>query len=85
MVNLKKIRVNKGLTQTNLAKSLGVTQQCVELWERNKRSPRAALLPKLAKVLGCTIDELMADGETEEAEENKGQIGREENAETERQ
>lgn len=72
MVNLKKIRVNKGLTQTNLAKSLGVTQQCVELWERNKRSPRAALLPKLAKVLGCTIDELMADGDEEDESNREG-------------
>lgn len=61
------IRKNKGISQQELSEYMDITQSAVAKWETGETSPRAALLPKLAKVLGCTIDELMADGEKEEA------------------
>lgn len=47
-----------GLSQEELAKKLGVTQGAVSQWETVGGSPFAEKLPELAKILGCTIDEL---------------------------
>lgn len=47
-----------GLSQQELAEELGVSQSAVAMWETGKRKPRSGELPKLAQVLGCTIDEL---------------------------
>ena len=58
MKNLKAFRKKAGLTQAGLAEALGVTQACVAMWETGKALPNSDKLPKLAEVLGCTIDEL---------------------------
>lgn len=55
---IKVLRVQAGMTQTALAKALGVSQQAVGQWETGDGLPRAELLPKLAKLLKCTIDDL---------------------------
>lgn len=47
-----------GLSQQKLAEELGVSQSTVAMWETGDRRPRSTQLPKLAQVLGCTIDEL---------------------------
>ena len=36
-----------------------VTQGAISQWETGKSFPRAELLPKLADILGCTVDELL--------------------------
>ena len=51
----------KGLTQKQLADALGVTDKAVSKWERGLAKPRADKLPLLAKLYGCTIEELLAD------------------------
>ena len=51
------------MTQEELEKSMSVGQSAVSQWERGAVMPRAELLPQLAKVLGCTIDELFGEGE----------------------
>lgn len=53
----------KKLTQEQLARDLGVRRSTVAMWETGKAMPRAALLPKLADILGCTVDELLRGGE----------------------
>ena len=40
---------------------LGVDQSTVCLWETGKTKPRAKLIPAIAKILGCSIDELLED------------------------
>ena len=57
----KRAREGKGLSQQALAQELGIDQSTVSLWESGKTKPRANLLPKVAKLLGCTVDELLAD------------------------
>lgn len=64
-MNYKKLREKSGLTQKELADELGVDQSAVCLWETGKTQPRAKLLPKIAKILGCTVDELVFDTPTE--------------------
>lgn len=57
----KSAREGRGLSQQELAQELGVDQSTVSLWESGKTKPRANLLPRVAKILGCTVDELLAD------------------------
>ncbi len=60
-MSFKSAREGRGLSQQELAQELGVDQSTVSLWESGKTKPRANLLPKVAKLLGCTIDELLTD------------------------
>ncbi len=47
-----------GLSQRELAKEVGVSHVAVHNWESDISLPKAQLLPLLARVLGCSIDEL---------------------------
>lgn len=53
------LRKNAGYTQVELAKELEVTQRMVSYYEGHSEYPPAALLPKLAKLLNVTTDELL--------------------------
>lgn len=53
------LRKSKGMTQLDLAQQLGVTDKAVSKWERDLSCPDVNSLPKLAEVLGVTVDELM--------------------------
>lgn len=58
MVNLRTKRRDLGLSCQEIAKKLQVSQQAVYKWEVGAAFPSTAKLPQLAKILGCTIDEL---------------------------
>ena len=60
-MGFKKAREAAGLTQQELATELGVDQSTVCLWETGKTQPRVKLLPKIAELLGCSINELITD------------------------
>lgn len=60
-MNIKTLRLNKRLTQGQLATLLEVDQTAVSQWETGVSAPRADKLPELAKILGCTIDELFTE------------------------
>lgn len=51
----------KGLkiSQEALGKLLGVSQGAVSQWESGESLPRADKLPELAKILNCTVDDLL--------------------------
>lgn len=53
------LRKEKGMTQLELARQMGVTDKAVSKWERNLSFPDVASLPKLAEVLGTSVDELL--------------------------
>ena len=61
MQAIRRLRVIQGLTQQSLALQLGVTQGLISQWEIGETSPRADKLPLLARILGCSIDELYRD------------------------
>ena len=48
-------------TQREVAQQLGVKESAVSKWERGISKPRADKLPALARLYGCTIEELLAD------------------------
>ena len=59
------LRKQKGITQEELAKTLGVTNQAVSKWESAQCCPDIQLLPGLAKIFDVSIDELIGYKSTE--------------------
>ena len=62
---IHKIRVKSNLTQEEVARELRIDRSSVAKWETGKADPRADMLVKLAKLFGCTVDELLCDAEQE--------------------
>jgi transcriptional regulator with XRE-family HTH domain len=58
---IKERRKVAGLTQQQVADSLGISDAAVVQWEKGKTLPKTEFLPKLAKLFGCTIDELLKE------------------------
>ena len=58
---IRNLRELAKLTQEQLSEALGVSRSAVAMWETGCAKPSADKLPKLAKLLGCTIDELYAE------------------------
>jgi len=54
------LRREKGLKQDDLAQMLEVSPQAVSKWENDQTCPDISLLPKLAKSLGISVDELLS-------------------------
>lgn len=54
---IKKIRIEKGITQEQLGELIGVTTQAVSRWERGG-TPDAELLPRISDILGVSTDAL---------------------------
>lgn len=61
MTNIRQLRIKANLSQARPASELNVTQGAVPQWECGKSRPTSHLYPKLAKILGCTIDDLFDD------------------------
>ena len=54
------LRREKNLKQDDLAQMLEVSPQAVSKWENDQTYPDISLLPKLAKILGVGVDELLS-------------------------
>jgi len=53
---LAEVRKEKGFTQAELARRLGVTAQAVSKWERGNAYPDIELLDGISTVLDCSLD-----------------------------
>ena len=62
------LRKEKGLKQDALAEALGVSPQAVSKWENDQTCPDISLLPKLADLLGVSVDELLSGKKQELAQ-----------------
>ena len=58
---IRELRIRNNMTQAKLADILCVTDKAVSKWERNLSYPDIALFPKLADVLGTSIDDLLCE------------------------
>lgn len=59
MTAMRKYRTLLGLTQTDIAKQLGVSPNAVSMWETGERKPDIIMLKKLTSILHCTADQLL--------------------------
>ena len=56
-------RKRAGLLQRQVAEALGVSMGTVAMWDTGRNKPRADMLPKIAKLYNCTVDELLLEDE----------------------
>ncbi|MDR0473537.1 MAG: helix-turn-helix domain-containing protein [Treponema sp.] len=56
-----RLRKEKGLSQDELGKFVGVSNKAVSKWETYEANPDITLLPLLAQALGVSTDELLTD------------------------
>ncbi len=59
--NLKKLRKEKNITQSELAERLHVVRQTISKWEKGLSVPDSDMLVTLAHVLEVNIDELLGE------------------------
>jgi len=63
---IKKFRIARGLSQTELGERLGVSNRAVSKWERGDSYPSVDTLGEIAKALGVLIDDLIPRFEKDE-------------------
>lgn len=56
---IARLRVSHGMTQERLAREMSVTPQSVSKWENDVCAPDISGLPRLSRLLGTSIDELL--------------------------
>ncbi len=59
--NLKRLRLQKRLTQEQAAETLGVSAQSISRWECNTTCPDIMLLPEIARLYCVTVDDLFKE------------------------
>jgi transcriptional regulator with XRE-family HTH domain len=64
--NLRRLRLQADMTQEELAERLHVSGQAVSKWEREECYPDITLLPGLANLFNCTVDEILGMAELNE-------------------
>ena len=64
MVNqkMKEARIDKGLSQGELAKLINVSRQTINMIENGEYNPTLILCIKICKVLDKTLDQLFWEG-----------------------
>jgi len=55
---LQRLRLEKGFSQSQLAKAAGVPTGTLRNWEQGRRTMLVDAAVKVADALGCTLDEL---------------------------
>lgn len=56
--NLKRLRLEKKLTQRQVADTFGISMQSISHWECGDSLPDIMLLPEIARLYGVTVDDL---------------------------
>jgi transcriptional regulator with XRE-family HTH domain len=63
---LRELRLAAGLSQTELARRVGVPQPNIAFWERSEKPPRSDVLPAMAEALGVRVEDLLTSGASAE-------------------
>ena len=58
---IKELRINAGLTQMQLSKTIGVSQKAIDYWERSINEPKACYIIALVKTFDITFDEFFEE------------------------
>ena len=64
-MNIKKKRLEKMMTQEEVAHACGLTQSSYSHYEIGRRNPKPVTLKKIAEVLDCTVDALLEDSDAD--------------------
>ncbi|MCD3448493.1 helix-turn-helix domain-containing protein [Streptococcus equi subsp. zooepidemicus] len=69
--NLRVLRKQKQLSQSDLANELMVTRQAVSSWENGKSLPDVYTLSRIAELFGVSLDDLMVEDNKQTMNINK--------------
>jgi len=58
-IKLKELRIEKGLTQQQLAEQLGYNQSMISFWEKEVNEPTESAIRKAAQFFGVSTDYLL--------------------------
>ena len=58
---IKELRIEKGLSQADLAKNIGVSQKAIDFWERSVNEPKCSYVMALVEFFEITFDEFFSD------------------------
>lgn len=59
--NVRRLRIDRGLKQSELAESAGCTQGTISLIERAIQDPSASHLVGISRTLGVSVDDLISE------------------------
>lgn len=59
--NLKRLRIERGLTQQQVGEQLGTSKQAYSYWESGQHTPRFETIKKLANIFGVTTEKITED------------------------
>lgn len=71
-MGFKEARLAAGLTVQQVVKALKVSDASVYLWETGQMYPKTSRLRDVAKLYGCTVDELLGDEAIKTREKKEG-------------
>ncbi len=58
--NIKELRLERGLSQAELARKIGVTQGAIYFWEKGISEPTAGFIKNLAEFFEISTDDLLS-------------------------
>lgn len=58
---IKELRKEKGYTQAQLAKEIGVSQKAIDYWERDVNEPKLSYIVALIKTFDISYDEFFSE------------------------
>lgn len=62
-MSFRDARIKAGLSVAEVMAALNVSDAAVYQWETGKNTPKGKRLPELAKLYGCTVDDLLKEEE----------------------
>jgi transcriptional regulator with XRE-family HTH domain len=58
---IRELRKEKGFTQAQLAREIGVSQKAIDYWERDVNEPKLSYIMALVKTFDISYDEFFAE------------------------
>jgi transcriptional regulator with XRE-family HTH domain len=58
---IRELRKEKGFTQAQLAREIGVSQKAIDYWERDVNEPKLSYIMALVKTFDVSYDEFFAE------------------------
>jgi len=64
-INIRNIRMNRGLTQAEFAKKIGISDKAISTYENGTRNPKMDVVIKIANVFHLTTGEILESNPTD--------------------
>ena len=64
VTKIRELRIQKGLTQKQVADALSVSRPAVIYWEQGKTQPSAKYIKALSRILKCKVGDLLPESVT---------------------